>query len=79
MVAGRDVDLKEVVSFREMASSLENIYISPNLAEVDKRRYWQYSTLAVACDDEQTASYLAMIGGDMVLSVKRAVLIDELK
>lgn len=79
MIAGNDVDLQDVVSFREMASSLENIYISPNLAEVDKRRYWQYSTLAVACDDEETASYLAMVGGDMVRSVKRAVLIDELK
>ncbi len=79
MVAGRNTDLNEVVTFRDMASSLDNVYISPNLAEVHKRRYWQYSSLAVACDDEETASYLAMIGGDMVVSVKKAVLVDELK
>jgi uncharacterized phage-like protein YoqJ len=79
MVPGHDANLEDVISFREMATTLDNIYISPNLAEAHKRRYWQYSTLAVACDDEETASYLAMIGGDMVCSVKKAVLIDELK
>lgn len=79
MVAGHDADLEDVITFRDMASSLEKVYISPNLEQAHKVRYWQYSTLAVACDDEETASYLAMIGGDMVRSVKKAVLIEELK
>ena len=67
------------MQFREMAKSISDVYISPNLEQVHNYRYWKYTTLAVSCDHEDTASYLAMIGGDMVTSVKRAVLVDELK
>ena len=79
LVAGNRAELEDVLQFREMAKSVSDVYISPNLEQVHNYRYWKYTTLAVSCDHEDTASYLAMIGGDMVTSVKRAVLVDELK
>ena len=79
LVAGNRAELEDVLQFREMAKSVSDVYISPNLEQAHNYRYWKYTTLAVSCDHEDTASYLAMIGGDMVTSVKRAVLVDELK
>jgi hypothetical protein len=72
-------ELKDVLQFRELATANPEVFISPSLRDVHKKRFWQYQLMSVTCDDESTASYLSMIGGDMVVSVKRAVLVDELK
>ena len=72
-------DIKEILQFRELATASSEVFVSSALRYIHARRYFQYSLLSVACDDDATASYLAMIGGDMVVSVKKAVLVDELK
>lgn len=81
MNVGWKSDAKELCSFKEQLEHIDDIYMNSALKRIPTNpkdmttNYWRWSTYAIACNDEETASYLSFIGGSLIRKVSKAVVI----
>lgn len=81
MYAGWNCSLEEMCDLRDQLSSIDDILMNSGFSRLPfdpnyhMRGGWRYAKYAVACNDEETASYISFISGERIDKITKAVIL----
>lgn len=84
MYAGWNCSLDEICNLRDQLNGMNDILMNygfnrlprnPIASAAQIRSGWRYAKYAVACNDEETASYISFIAGDHIVKITKAVIL----
>lgn len=77
--AGWTVELSDYQNLKSQLQDMENVHLNVAFQRLPSdnttRAGWRYAGYAVACNDEDIASYISFVAGDYVVQITKAVVL----